>query len=94
MYFCFVALNCFHDDRIRLVHKSALQAQFHCDPKSLRDLEGLACHSKLGYQHANMLIGKLIKAVNDDTKIKNRSAYLSTGVRNAWVIVDAWYAGR
>ena len=66
-----------------------LHDQFHCDDQCLVKLQRLSWDSVLGYQPANMLIGKLLKAVNDDTPIGNRSAFIETGVKHAWIIVVA-----
>ena len=50
----------------------------------MAELQNLARDSHAGYRQANMLIGKLGKAVNDDGVIGNRSAFIYTGAVNAW----------
>ena len=64
-----------------------MHEKFNVDYRAIMQLRELAEEGIAGYRQANRLIGKLLKAVNDDTAIVNRSAYIETGVRNAWVIV-------
>ena len=65
-----------------------MQEKFHFDPRAIGQLRGLAQAGYDGYRLANMLIGKLVKAVNDDKAIWSRSAFINTCVTNAWV--DLW----
>ena len=65
-----------------------MQEKFHADDGCIKKLRELAQSGFLGYQQANMLIGKLLKAVNDDTAVRSRSAFIVAGVRNAWPIVQ------
>jgi len=64
-----------------------LQEKFNVDGRAIIQLRGLAEPGIVSYRQANMLIGKLLKAVNDDTAIGSRSAFVVTGVRNAWIDV-------
>ena len=64
-----------------------MHEKFNVDYRAIGQLRELAEAGYDGYRQANMLIGKLLKAVNDDTAIGNRSAFIVTGVRNAWPIV-------
>ena len=64
-----------------------MQEKFQVDGAGISRLRELAESGVVGYREANRLIGKLLKAVNDDTAIGNRSAFIMSGVKNAWVIV-------
>ena len=64
-----------------------LSDQFHCDGQCLGELRELAQDSPFGYEEANMLMGKLAKAVNDNGWQGKRSAFVHTGVKNAWANV-------
>ena len=50
---------------------------------ALHKLRELSFASKKGYEAANSLTGKLIKGVNNDKVIHNRSAFITTGVKHA-----------
>ena len=60
----------------------------------MTELQELAQDSHAGYRQANMLIGKLGKAVCDDGVIRSRSAFIMKGVQNAMADVYREKAAR
>jgi hypothetical protein len=65
-----------------------LHEKFNVDYRAIGQLRELAEAGYDGYRQANMLIGKLVKAVNDDKAIGSRSAFMNKCVKNAWI--DLW----
>ena len=66
-----------------------MQEKFHLDPGAIWQLRGLARAGYDGYRHANRVIGKVVKAVNDDKPIWSHSRFVVTCVMNAWTDLNA-----
>ena len=66
-----------------------MQEKFHLDPGAIWQLRRLARAGYDGYRHANMVIGKVVKAVNDDKPIWDHSKFVVTCVTNAWKDIRA-----
>ena len=64
-----------------------MEDQFHIDGRCIAKLRELAEDSPFGYEEANMVMGKLAKAVNDNSRQGNRAAFAHTCVKNAWANV-------
>ena len=62
--------------------------EFRLDHHSITKLRELAAMHRAGYMHANSIIGKLIKQINDyRVAFPNPSAFVMSSVRNAeWII--------
>jgi hypothetical protein len=83
-----ICCGCQRHHRPNIEHwVQVLQEKFQVDGAGINRLRELAESGVVGYRQANRLIGKLLKAVNDDTAVRSRSAFIVTGVRNAWPIV-------
>ena len=63
--------------------------QWHVHDIAIQKLLRLSRASIAGYEEADSLIGKLIKSVNDQRGVVNKSAYISGGVENAWQNIGA-----
>ena len=61
----------------------AVRYQWHVDQGGIRALVELAAMGRVGYMHANAIIGKLIKKVCDNIRVLNPSAFVMQGVKNA-----------
>ena len=61
-----------------------MQNQFGLDDRCIARLRELAQYEPFGYEEANMVMGKLVKAVNDNNKHLNRSAFAHTCIKSAW----------
>ena len=63
-------------------------AAFRLDHPSLTKLRELAAMHRAGYMHANSIIGKLLKKINDArVDFPNPSAFVMSAVKNAvWTI--------
>jgi len=57
--------------------------QYNVDARGIYLLRDLAAQHREGYMHANAIIGKLIKKVNDYVPLRNPSAFVSTSVKIA-----------
>ena len=66
-----------------------MQEKFHLDPGAIGQLRRLAQAGYDGYRLANRVIGKAVKAVNDDKPIWSHSKYVVTCVTNAWTDLRA-----
>ena len=60
-----------------------LVTKFHIDPPAIQQLRDLVALRREGYMHANGIIGKLIKKVNDYVPLRNPSAFVSANVKIA-----------
>ena len=63
---------------------SALQNQWYVDARAIAELLTLSRDGREGYMAANGIIGKLIKKRCDNIVLKNSSAFVHIGVKNAW----------
>ena len=62
---------------------------YEIDHRALKKLQDLAAMRREGYMHANGIIGKLIKKMNDyRTPFLNTSAFIATSVKNALRIME------
>ena len=59
---------------------ATLRDQWEVDPRGIQQLRDLAAQHREGYMHANAIIGKLIKEVNDNVPVHNPSAFVSRSV--------------
>ena len=62
----------------------ALKFQWHVDDAAVTRLVRLSVECIEGYQGAIAIIIKLVKAVCDDRRLRNRSAFVNKCVTNAW----------
>ena len=60
-----------------------LADSFGCDESFIMGVILLSKYSPAGYEAANAIIGKMVKARNDGRSIPKPSAYLSTSVERA-----------
>ena len=76
---------CPHGGRAPTVEywRETLENKFGCDEASIMGLVLLSQVSPQGYEEANSIIGKLIKAVSDDRAIRKPSAFVAQSTENA-----------
>ena len=67
-----------------------LQTRWGLDNEAAGKLDGLSRVDRKGYMHANAIIGKLLKKVNDDRPLRSASAFVTVSVRRAYEHMDQW----
>ena len=68
---------------------SVLVDDYGLDDRALKKLRDLAAKQRQGYMHANSIIGKLIKKMNDyRVPFINTSAFVVASVKNALRIME------